>query len=176
MIGSCSRCALAPMLLLLGGLVVAGCAPERPRGQPEARLEKRVHAGVDSVRTSYLAAYNAADTAAAVRHFAEDAVYFPPGAEPREGRDEIRSYLADELGEGARLELTPTRAEAVTGAWAVEHGRWAISLSPGGAAKERRVEGSYLAVLRRVSGAWKFVRFADTYDALPTVPVPEAIR
>lgn len=173
---SCPRCALVPMLALLAGSVLAGCAPERPRGQPEARLEKRVHAAVDSVRSSYLAAYNAADTAAVVRHFTEDAVYLPPAAEPREGRDEIRSYLADELGEGARLELTPTRAEAVTGAWALEHGAWAVSLSPAGEAKERRVRGSYLAVLRRVSGEWKFVRFADTYDALPTVPVPEAIE
>lgn len=131
---------------------------------------------VDGMRSAYVAAYNAGDTAAVVSFFDDGAVYFPPVSTPKTGRDEIRPYLSGELAQEPTLELTSTRTEVVTGGCAMDHGTWSVDVSPRSAPKERRVTGSYLAVVRRVEGDWRFVRFADTYDALPTVPIPEAVR
>lgn len=165
--------------ILLGTVMAAAvvaCGPDRPRSQPEARLEKSVVAAVDSLRSAYVSAYNAGDTTAVTSLFAEEAVYLPPAASAREGRAAIRSYLAGELAEEPRLELTSSATHVVTGAWAVEHGTWTVTVTPQSAAKERRISGSYLAMVRRVGGGWKFARFADTYDALPTLPLPEAMK
>lgn len=170
--GSGAVLALAVLVAAAG----AGCGPDRPRGQPEGRLEERVLASVDSLRTAYVEAYNAADSARVASMFGDDAVYFPPASEPREGREAIRSYLADELARGTRLSLTPARTEVVTGGWAIDHGSWSAVVDPDGTAKQRTVEGSYLAVIRRVADEWRFVRFSDSYDALPAVPIPEAVR
>lgn len=149
--------------------LLAGCQPaERGQMPAEATVDTAgVRAGVASLREAYIAAYNAGDTAGVAGLYTADAVLLPPDAPPVAGRDSIRSAIAQELAQGAELQVSPTTTTVAGSDWAFEYGTWQVTVTPEGADTAQTTTGSYLVVVRRTPDGWKLARVADTYDQPP---------
>ena len=164
---------------ILAALVVsaAACGVDVSReGPPDAEVEARTRSALDSLVAAYETAYNAGDVEAAMSLFSEDAIYFPPAGATVTERDSLRSYLDRELAQSPSLRLTSQGTDPLTEALAVDHGTWEIRATAGDGGKPRTLHGGYLLVARWADDGWKISRWADTYDALPPMPVPEALR
>lgn len=162
--------ALLPAFTTACGVDVSREAP------PDTEVEMRAKSELDSLIRVYQEAYNAGDLETAISVFSDDAIYFPPAGAMISDRDSLRSYLARELEQSPSLRLSSQGTDPLTEALVVDHGRWEIRAAAEAGGKLRTLHGGYLMVARWTDDGWKILRWADTYDALPPMPMPEAMR
>jgi uncharacterized protein (TIGR02246 family) len=90
------------------------------------------------------------DAAALSSLYTQNAIFMPPGMEPREGRSQIQSAMQALLDMGARsLDLDPLDVRD-TGDLTIEYGRYTLGIQPAGGAAMTDV-GKYLVVHERQS-------------------------
>ncbi len=114
------------------------------------------------VCTDLAVALRGQDVKAAMALFAERAVLLPPGGETFSGRREIEQFIKDRLGDG-----TLAVAIVSTGSSAVEDlgfdsGTYEITLAPP-KGDPRKGRGTYVALQRRIEGAWKIDRLMVSF-------------
>lgn len=111
--------------------------------------------GPEGVLAAFMSAFNARDAARAASLYSADAEFMPPDGPPVKGRPAIQAAFAGRFKELRALDLLSVTS-AVSGNLAYVTGRLTVSTRmPDGRADI--VAGSYLAVLRRISGEWRIV-------------------
>lgn len=156
------------LLLAFSSLLAVGCQPaDRGQTQQAAVDTAAVEAAVDSLRESFLKAYNAGEADQLVALYAEDAVVLPADAAPVDGRDSIRAYFARELAAGPTLEVEPHEVKPLSQEWASSGGTYRVTVSPEAVKDTVTVRGSYLILFQNTPEGWKLFRHAATYDSLP---------
>lgn len=117
-------------------------------------------ANIEAVLRRYEASLNAADSAAAVEVYAEDAVFMAQHRTPAVGRSAIRQAY-DEIFSAIRLNVAFGIDEVeVTGdtAWARTHSSGEVEIRANGAKISER--NSELFIFRRQpDGAWRIARY-----------------
>lgn len=126
---------------------------------PSMGVGQDASAAIEESMQAWEVAYNAGDTEAVASAYTTDAVLYPPGAEPVQGREAIRAFWQQQMEEagGNTIELE-TREVHELGDAAVAIGS-AIVTDPDGGHVDH---GSYLKVSKQVDGEWKIVR--DIYN------------
>ncbi len=118
--------------------------------QPED-ADAAIRAGAEA----WAAAWNAADAAALTALYAEDASIMAPGAEPAVGSAAIEAAFqaAMEASPGSQMAIEPVEVMVADG-WAVEIGTFVTNDAEGAHADH----GSYVAIWKKVDGAWMLKR------------------
>lgn len=113
-----------------------------------------VTAAITAASEAFDAAYNAGDAAAIGAMYVEDAVLYPPGSEPVEGREAITALFEGGLVEGGpSLDLQTGDVFNVEGA-ALEMGKWVMT----GADGSHIDHGNYMVAWSHTEDGWKLVR------------------
>src|SRR5713226_1065889 len=114
---------------------------------------------IERVRNAHVAALNAGDVDAWVGEFAEDAVQMPPHFPANLGKPAVRAWSQGFLNL-FRCQFALTVNEVwVAGDWALERGRYTITLAPKGGGAPRDEVGKYITVYeRKAESSWKMSR------------------
>jgi uncharacterized protein (TIGR02246 family) len=142
-------------------LALAGCT----RGPAGADV-----AGVEAVSAAWKSAFNAADMAAVVALYADDAVLSAPGEPVVRGRPALASYFAKKGAEFARTGLTvqdvPMGIEGASGDLGYQWKTYRITDKSGAVAGTGRL----LTLFQRRDGRWLIL--ADTWNPDPAAVAP----
>lgn len=150
---------------------LVACQPaERQQARQPAVDTAEVTSTLDSLRTAFLDAYEAGDAKTIASLWAEDGVTSGPGTSPVQGRDSIRALIERDpaLGE-ATAEISPLDVRVLDRDWAYDLGVLTVQFTPEGTNQQQTVEISYLALIHRTPGGWKFYR--EVYNL--NQPAPE---
>ena len=111
-------------------------------------------------RQRYFEAIKAADVAAVVSLFCEDAIYMPPNDTSLYGRAEIKEWHEDYFKYFRIVVLTETEREVtVLGDWAIERLAYTVAIKPVKGGDRIRDDGRFVVVWRRDPGnTWKISR------------------
>jgi ketosteroid isomerase-like protein len=130
-------------------------------------------AALHAADDAWLRAYSSGQVENVVALYDENALVFPPGAAPLNGRAAIRAYFEKDMAGFAQsglemsLDKTPTGGASGNLGWA--SGTWTLKDKSGQVVDS----GWYFSVSRKVAGKWLYVR--DAWDsnqpAAPTAPV-----
>ena len=116
-------------------------------------------------------ALRANDMEAALRAYAEDAVFFPPGEMAQVGKAAIRRGYAEFLGAFHVNDFAVSDVHyAGSGDVSVAWGRFSLSAAPKAGGAPLRWEGRYTLVARRVGGRWLVVSDHASVPAGPPAP------
>ena len=87
----------------------------------------------------------------------DDVIFMPPDQAPAKGKSAVRAWHEATLAEASTVNVkVPERQVVIAGEWGIERGRyvWTLALTAGG--PEQEMQGSFIAIWRRVSdGVWK---------------------
>lgn len=156
------------MLPLTLMVVAASCAQQEAKPTVDTAA---IGASIDSLNQGFNAAVAARDTDAVVSIYSDDARVMPAHMPEAVGKDAIRRAWAGLLSfPGLELSITDNgRIIAEAGDQVVEHGAYRMKFQgPNGQPVED--VGKYVAVFKKVEGAWKIV--VDTWNS--DMPVPGA--
>lgn len=160
--------AVVPLVSLV---LVAACQPAEREGMPEAAVDTAgVEAAIDSLRQTYMDAYNAGETGRVASLYTEDAAFLPADAPVVTGRDAIRAAMEEQLAPEPTLEVNPREVNPLSADWTQSSGTYRVSVQPEGAAEPQVVQGSYLVLFRRTAEGWRLYRHAANYDMAPAAP------
>lgn len=111
-------------------------------------------AAITAASDAFDAAYNSADAAALSAMYATDAIAYPPGGEPIEGREAISAMWQGGLVDGGpSLDLQTGEVFSVEGA-ALEMGSWVMT----GADGSHLDHGNYMVAWSHTEDGWKIAR------------------
>jgi uncharacterized protein (TIGR02246 family) len=153
------------MAIVAASLLVTlqGCQPAGPRTPDTA-------GGVDAVRAASVAwdeAHNAADLSRLIQLYADSAVSMPYNRPALEGPRAIEADFREFFDGFQATHKTTIVSLEVLGDWAIEHGNYALSVTPkaGGAAVNEI--GKHIVVRKKIDGAWKVHWEIWNTDAAP---------
>ena len=109
-------------------------------------------------------AFNAGDAATLAAMYSEDAVIYPPGMPPVQGRAGVQEVFQGYIDTGASGDLHGQET-FIEGDLAYKVGHYSLKNADGSPMDE----GSYLEVWRKIDGQWWFVR--DMWNS--DLPAPE---
>jgi ketosteroid isomerase-like protein len=111
-------------------------------------------------RRRYFEAIKAADVAAVVSLFCENAIYMPPNDTSLYGGAEIKEWHEDYFKYFQIVELTETEREVtVLGDWAIERSAYTVAIQPVKGGDRIRDDGRFVMVWKREpGGAWKIAQ------------------
>lgn len=132
-------------------LLLAGCAGAEKDGP-----------GPRQVSEAFVAAYNAKDLARIASLYAEDAELMPPDSPLIKGRSAIEALFREKFEQNCTMELSSSASE-FSGTHGFDTGRIAVTMN-GPEGGSQRVEGKYLAVLKRIGGEWKIAYHMQTVE------------
>lgn len=115
-----------------------------------------IRSAIEAANAGFVEAFGAGDVAgAATGIYTEDAVIYPPGGEPVEGRDAIVEFWTGAAGQMGvtGVELTTVEVEPAGPNMAWEVGEFVIQGADG-----PLDEGSYLVVWENTADGWKWHR------------------
>jgi ketosteroid isomerase-like protein len=135
----------------------AAKASKKPVKRPAAKSTGAAEA-IRKLDAEFMKAANGKNAGALVKAFyAADAVLMPPNHPIVEGTTAIQGFLQGLIDGGLTSIKLETTSVAASGDLACGQGRYALSLSPAGAAPIQD-EGKYIVVYRRQSnGSWRAV-------------------
>jgi ketosteroid isomerase-like protein len=135
----------------------AAKAPNKPVKRAAARSTGAAEA-IHKLDAEFMKAANGKNAGALVKAFyAADAVLMPPNHPIVEGPAAIQGFLQGMIDAGLTSFKLETTSVAASGDLACGQGRYALSLSPAGAAPMHD-EGKYIVVYRRQpNGSWRAV-------------------
>ena len=111
-------------------------------------------AEITAASEAFDAAYNSADAAALSAMYSTDAIAYPPGGEPIEGREAISAWWEGGLVEGGpTLDLQTGEVFSVEGA-ALETGSWVMT-GPDGSHIDH---GNYMVAWSQTEDGWEIAR------------------
>ncbi len=154
-----ARWTLASLLLAL----VGACATQRPAEAPAVDTAA-ITATLDSLNQAFVAAVAARDTDAVVGMYADDAQVLPAGMPRADGRDAIRKVWVGMLQTpGLELNITSSKPMITeAGDMVIDVGGYSMKMKD---KKGKPMEdvGKYVAIFKKVDGAWKIV--VDTFNS-----------
>lgn len=119
---------------------------------------------LDAMRADFESAFNAADSDALVRLYAEDAIVLPPDYGRVEGRDAIARYFSDTIAErqAGDIGITSMEDRRIDGAW-LDTGTYSMQAT-GPDGQPLTLEGDYASLVEQVDGAWAITRHIWNQD------------
>jgi uncharacterized protein (TIGR02246 family) len=124
---------------------------------------------IGRVRDAHVAALNSGDAQAWAAQFAAEAVQMPPNAPANVGRSKITSWsqaFLDQFFVQFALVVDEVR---VLGEWAIESGRYTISLSAKAGGPAMQDTGKYMTIYQRTPGeGWQMAR--DIWNSSNPLP------
>ena len=153
-------------------LAFAACAPQAPAPDPAAEAAAAqaaadaAKAGIDELRTKYLAAENAGDAAALAALYTDDGVYLAPNAPATSGKAEIQAVYEQMFGQNtAQVSVTPASVD-VAGDWGIDRGSYKTTLTPKAGGNPIEDMGKYIAISRKSETGWN-VRYLIWNSDMP---------
>ncbi len=123
---------------------------------PAAAAAGEPRAHIDDGGAKWVAAFNAGDAAAVAGLYTEDAVVYPPGGGPVDGRSAIQAFWQGAIDSGMKVDdLHAVEVEA-RGDMAGEIG--VLTLTVPGDAGSTKVSGKYIVIWKRVGDTWQLHR------------------
>lgn len=150
-------------------LVVSTVACDRAgtSGKVDAEaMAQEARTGIDSTRSHYVAAWNAANAEAIAALYDDDALVLYPNQSAVAGRSAILSYFKGFFSEFEQkgFDLTSDEIE-VAGPWAFDRGTYRWQAVPRAGGDRIEDHGKYLVILRRqADGSWRVARDMDNSD------------
>jgi uncharacterized protein (TIGR02246 family) len=130
----------------------------RQGAPPQAGSSGASDAAVREVLSGLGAADKAADVAAVLNHYADDAMLLPPNAPVLSGQGGVRSFY-EAAFQRFRFEVSFDADEIhVSGEWAFAQGFINGQFIPKGEGAPRKLHEKYLMVLHRGKDGWKIYR------------------
>lgn len=154
--------------LLLAAAALAAC-DQPPRPVAGAGENAEVRAAIEAANQATAEAVGRGDAEGIVRHYADDALLLPAGAEAVSGPGAIREHFQRALDAGLKGLKLEVRSLEVAGDLAVETGDYEASGAGGG----RLDYGKYVATWRRQDGEWKVYRDISTTSMPAGISTPE---
>ncbi|MEW5974581.1 MAG: DUF4440 domain-containing protein [Acidobacteriota bacterium] len=147
------------ILLLVGGISLAGCQPTQPAGP--SVLSEADKAAIESSSQAFLKGFRAADWNAVSALYTEDAVLMPPNAPTVQGKEAIGKFFGS-MPPAAAFDLQNVEIDGREDL-AFVRGTYRMTLSVGGG--EPVVDaGKYLEIRRKqADGSWLIWR--DTFNS-----------
>ncbi|HLH05863.1 MAG TPA: DUF4440 domain-containing protein [Terriglobales bacterium] len=161
--------------------LVVGAAIAQMAAQSATEPPADASAEIASLRQSWVKHWNARELAPLMETYAPDAVLLPPNGETINGRAAITNYWKHVMGADTGTLSLQKISFGSSDDVAYENGQLTRSLPQSGpetaqveasdlAGKTRRVQGSYLIVLRRQpDGTWRIVEHAFTEALLKSM-------
>ena len=150
--------------LAVGAALLIAAAGQLDAASPD-------EAAIRTQTANWEKAYAAGDAKALAALYAEDAILFPPGVPPVNGRAAIQEFFTKDVaaakGAGAVFALNPKTDVGVSGNMGWESGTYKVTVK--GAVVET---GKFLAVSRKKDGKWLYIRDTWNADASPASPAP----
>jgi len=117
-------------------------------------------AGLHAADDAWLKAYTAGDLDNVVALYDENAVIYPPGVAPIQGRESIQAFFTKDMADFAQAGLVfalgADPAGGATGNMGWSSGTWAVKDKDGKVVDS----GWYFSVSKKVNGKWLYVRDA----------------
>jgi len=147
-----------PLSLSTGLLLACGTADDRPR-----HLTAQDSTAIESVRSAYVRAWLADDTAGVLATLHEQAVLLPPGRLPVSGPDAIRAFWRPTDGSRTTITAFEWTADEVTGTpeLAFTRGRSTVAwrYEKDTVRTEQTTRNTNLTILARgADGQWRILR------------------
>jgi uncharacterized protein (TIGR02246 family) len=112
-------------------------------------------ATIQKANDMFVADFNKGDAAAVAQLYTPTATALPPGGDIAKGRDAIQALWAGAIKGGLKnVTLTAVEVEPLGRLAAREIGRFSYD-EPGQNGAVTKVEGKYVVVWKKLSGAWK---------------------
>jgi uncharacterized protein (TIGR02246 family) len=156
----------------LSALVIVACNTSR-----EQPLTEKDTAAIDRVRADYLAGWKSglADRVATI--YTNDAVAMYPNQPTISGNAAIRDYFQHLFAQFAPGNFEIMSDEVIIASnWAIDRGRYKLTLTPRAGGPAINDEGKYLVVYQRqTDGSYKVARDIDN-SSMPLAPGSEASK
>jgi uncharacterized protein (TIGR02246 family) len=124
---------------------------------------------IGRVRDAHVAALNAGDAPAWAAQFTAEAIQMPPNAPANVGRSKITSWSQAFLDQFLVKFMLAVDEVRVLGDWAIESGRYAISLSAKAGGPPMQDTGKYITIYQRAPGdGWQMAR--DIWNSSNPLP------
>lgn len=135
----------------IAAIALAAVACGSPKGQEFTTQDA---GNIRQKNQQFVEAFNAKDIPKILDLYAENSVFMPPNMPVIRGKDSLKNFYTDLLGQGAsnlRLDVTEVAGH---GPIAYQSGPYELDYAPekGGPRHDR---GKYLFVLRNMSGTWR---------------------
>ena len=152
--------------LVMGMAVAAlvGCQPAGEGGMRQTAVDTpAIRSAMDSFRTAYVQAYNAADTAAVAESFARDIVYLPPEGQPITGRQNVVSVLTRGMSRNLNVSIRSEGTRSLGPNAAVDYGIETVrAMSAEGDTALSSHRHGFLMVAEHRGSGWEITRVAST--------------
>jgi len=149
--------------------LLAACAQQAPAPAPDTSAADA--ATVRGLTDTFVAAWNAGDTAAFSALIAEDVVQMPQGAAANVGRDAVVAEMSSSVDVAAVQQSATTDEVVVMGDYANAYGTWRID--PVSAADEAAevTAGKWMVLYHRhPGGSWQIWRWMWNQTSGPALP------
>ena len=134
-------------------------------GVDPAAAADKLRQAIDTGNGTFLAAYQAGDTAKLASVYAKDAAVLPPGADRMNGRDAVQKFWQGAMDAGIRNVTLKTLEVEGRGNLAYETGEFALD-APTKDGKLAHTTGKYVVVWKRTGdGKWQI--FRDIWNETP---------
>jgi uncharacterized protein (TIGR02246 family) len=159
------------VVVILGGLLVAGCsqpAPPAPAEAPAAVADAPADvAAINAAREAFMKGYEAGDAKAIAELYTTDAISEPNGQATLKGREAIVEGLTSMFQQvGVKATLTTDEVRTL-GNFGIDRGHYVVTVTPKAGAPASTSEGRYLVIYRKgEDGTWRAWRDIDNV-ALP---------
>jgi uncharacterized protein (TIGR02246 family) len=137
---------------------------------PPARDAAADEAAVRAASAAWDEAHNAGDVMRLMDLYADSAVSMPFNRPALDGRAAIEADFRAFLAEATPHHRTEIVSVVVTGDWAIEHGRYQLTVTPKGTGAPTTEVGKHIVVRQRIGGAWKIRQEIWNTDAPPAGP------
>ncbi len=158
-------------LALVATFSLAACAGSEP-----AQLDtSAAMSGLNTLRTQFQTALNSGNVDGIMATYTDDAVVMPPHHAIVRGKDAIRAYYQDFVGQySAQIQITPGETKVATAEWAMERGATMTTLTPKAGGAPMHDTGKYIVVVNKTAdGSWKVAWDIHNSDT-PMPPMPMA--
>ncbi len=148
-------------------ILSAGCGAATTGAARDTAADE---AAVRAASAAWDEAHNAGDVARLMDLYTPSAVSMPYNRPALEGRAAIEADFKAFLQEATPHHSTAIVSVVVTDDWAIEYGRYRLTVTPKGSGPTTTEAGKHIVVRRRIDGAWKVHWEIWNTDANPAEP------
>ena len=152
--GPLHRTVAAELAIALLFLFTAACRPQGD-SSPEANGSADAENLVRAASAAWDEAHNSSDLAALMQLYSETAVSMPYSRPAIEGRAAIEADFQEFFASFQAQHKTTIVSVEVVGDWAIEYGRYQLSLTPKDGSAPLTESGKHIVIRTSVDGAWK---------------------
>lgn len=157
------------ILTLASIALLAACAQQAPAPAPDTSAADA--ATVRGLTDTFVAAWNAGDTAAFSALIAEDVVQMPQGAAANVGRDAVVAAMSSSIDINAVQQSATVDEVVVMGDYANAYGTWRIDATEATDPPAEATTGKWMALYHRhPGGSWQIWRWMWNQTSGPALP------